>query len=511
MPSHALAAADWVVVGAYFGVLVVTGILLSRRQSGTEDYYLAGRRMPAWAVAISVLATALSAATFIGGPQFAYAYDLTYLVATIGTILAALLCAFFFLPAYYRHNVTTVYDLLAHRFGPGARTAGSLAFMGGRLLASGARIYIAAHALAWILFQDLDVAGLVAAIWILTAAGVLYTIAGGIATVIWTDVVQTVIFIAAVLAAFIFLLRSIDIPLAEAIDWLNAEEKLHLLDTSMDHTASYTLWTALIAWTLFNLAAYATDQDLVQRLLTCRTRARASASMIVSSLIGVPVTLLFMTIGLLLFVRHNHPDLTTATETVEHAPGIKVFLSYITTDMPAGLGGLMIAGLFAAGLSSLDSALNALSSTFVNDIYARIRPRRDKTHDLLIARISLIGWGTALGVVATGAIFWQRASGDDSLINFALSVMTYAYAGLLAVFATALFTRRGNTLTVIGALVAGALAVLCTEPALWAKLEFKAVEPLAFPWRFTLGSLVAFAVCIVLPSQPDGRNDPEKP
>ena len=119
LAATALAPADWMVVALYFGILVITGILLSRRQSGTEDYYLAGRRMPAWAVAISVLATSLSAATFIGGPQQAYAGNLTYLITTLGTVIGALVVAFCFLPAFYRHNVTTVYDLLAHRFGPG--------------------------------------------------------------------------------------------------------------------------------------------------------------------------------------------------------------------------------------------------------------------------------------------------------------------------------------------------------------------------------------------------------
>lgn len=490
----AFSPADWVVVAAYFALLVLTGVWLSRRQRGTEDYFLGGRRMPAWAVAVSVLATALSAATFIGAPEQAYAANLAYLSASLGQILAALVVAFVFLPVFYRTGVTTVYELLQTRFGQEARLAGSALFMLGRVMASGARIYIAAHALSYVIWQDIDDPGhLLVGIAMLSATGVLYTVAGGIATVIWTDVVQTVVFVGAVLIAAVVLALSLPVTTPEffrTLSGADAGSKLTLIDLTLDPGVNFTLWTALTGWVLLNLGAYGADQDLAQRLLTCRSAARASWSLISSALIGIPVTLLFMVIGLMLFVRDRHAG-------QEAAHTAEPFLHYITTGLPPGVGGLLVAGIFAAGLSSLDSALNAMSSTFVNDFYKRLRPGLAERHYLRVARGGVVGWGLALCAFASLCVFWQRAQ-DETLIGFALGVMTFAYAGLVGVFLCALLTRRGTNTSAVSALAAGLLAMLAMEAATH-------VPGLGFdwasPWRLVLATTLSFAVCASVPGR----------
>lgn len=504
MTTLALATLDFAAIALYVGLLVASGILLSRKQADTEDYFLADRKMPAWAVAISVLATATSAATFIGGPQQAYAENLTYLSATIGSVLAACLVAFVLLPAFYRLAVTTVYELLADRFGEPARVAGTLMFMLGRLMASGVRIFIAAHALAFVVTGALEPGAIAWSVVALVIVGVLYTVWGGIATVIWTDVIQTVVFIGAVAIAFLVLLFAVNDQTGSLTNTLQqlgeledpeGNPKSTLLSLSTDISQDFTLWTAIIGFTLFNAAAYGTDQDLAQRLLTCKTPGRAAKSMIAASLLGLPVTALFMVIGLLL-----HLYAPTSPDNFEAGEGVKPFLYFITEGVPAGVGGLLVAGVFAAGLSSLDSALNALSSTFVTDIYRKLAPNKSKAHELRVARIGVAGWGIALGAFALLCV-WIR-SGDDSstLLAFALNIMTYPYSGLLGVFLTATLTRRGSTASALAALITGPIVVLAFEHLI------NAPDPdegfvLAFPWRLTLGVIASFLVCIIAPGK----------
>lgn len=490
---------DWIVLGAYFALVVGTGIWLSRRQRGTEDYFLAGRAMPAWAVSISVLATSLSAATFIGAPQDAYDGNLTYLSATLGTIAAALIAAAVFIPAYYRHGVTTVYELLDRRFGLSAQLAASGMFMIGRVMASGARVYVAAHALSYIIWGDLTPTNMLLSVTILSLAGVLYTIVGGIATVIWTDVVQTIVFLVAIAAALIVLLVRIPAPMGEIYAALDSAGKLKLIDLSLDPTRPYTLWTAVTGFALLNLAALATDQDLAQRTLTCRSPLHAARSVIASQIIAIPVVLVFMLIGALLFVLYNRPDLLGAVGVAPEPPADsrKIFLSFVTGGLPPGLAGLMIAGLFAVGLASLDSALNAMSSTFVNDFYRRARPAQSDRHYLIVGRCGVACWGVILGLFAAFCVYWQRTTPDESLLVFALRVMVFAYTGLLAVFACAVFTRRGTTASVIGALSTGFVLTLLMEPAVWKRLPLplEAREfALAFPWRMVIATAGAFGV-----------------
>lgn len=490
---------DWTVLAAYFLVLAVTGAVFARRTNrDTDDYFLGGRRMPTWAVAVSVLATSLSAATFIGGPQQSYVGNLTYLSTNLGMILAALVIAVWFIPAFYRARVSTVYELLETRFGPGAKQATSAAFMVGRLFAGGARLYIVALPAALIIFGE-PAPGTVTPEWQLliaigamTLVGVVYTLVGGIASVIWSDVIQTGVFLAAVVGAIVLLLVRIPVGPAEITNALassslpDGSSKLTLLSLSFDPAQPYTLWTVLIGFTLLGIASYGTDQDLVQRMLTCKTAKGGAWSVIAAQLMGIPVVLLFLVAGLLLFVFYQQPQLM-GDAVPPNAPDDSrtVFLNFILREMPAGMSGLMMAGLFAAGLSSLNSALNAMASTTISDFYAAWKPDRPARTKLVMSRVAVAAWGLLLGVFACLCVYWQRHSGQ-TLIDFALGVMAFAYAGLLGVYFTALFTKRGSTWSVIAALLVGfgAVAVLRSQP-------------IAFPWQLTIAATLAFGTCLL--------------
>ena len=509
---NAFTSLDWLTLAGYFLLLLVSGFVFSRKkQQDTREYFLGGRQMPVWAVAISVVATATSAATFIGAPQMAYMGDLTYLSANIATIIAVLLVAAFFIPVFYRRNVATVYELLEQQIGRPAKVAASWTFMIGRVFASGARIYIAAIPAALILFRDPHDAHLLIAVGVLTMVGIFYTLVGGIRSVIWTDVIQLFIFVAAAGAALVVLVHRIPVGADEILHSLqhpgpDESSKLTVLDVGVgvggvEFSKYYTLLTALTGLLLLNLAAYGTDHDMVQRMLTCRSAARGSLSAIVAIAVNLPIVFLFMAVGLLLYVFYQRPDLMgSAAPVYPPVESPKIFVSFILHEMPSGLTGLLMAGLFAAALSSLNSALNAMGSTFVNDFYKHVRPGRTESHYVLIGRVAVIGWGVVLGLFACFCVFWHGRTADEpgqELINFALAVMTFAYSGLVAVFLTAMFTRRGSNRSVIAALLAGFLVTLIQQPQIWSRItpDTWPEMRLAFPWQMLIATTAAFAIC----------------
>jgi solute:Na+ symporter, SSS family len=526
-PEAKFAMLDWAVLGGYFALLAATGYLLSRRQwrqKGTGDYFLAARRMPAWAVAFSLVATAVSAATFVGAPAQSFRGDLTFLSAQIGQFIGVIIVAVFFVPAFYRGNVTTVYELVGQAFGPGrqglaARQACSGMFMVGRVFASGARLFMAGLAGSFVLFGDTAPHHIAMAIAAITAIGIAYTFVGGVRAVIWTDVIQTVVFVGAAVVAIVVLLMRIPAGPGEIYSALaNAEggSKLTVLQLGFDPAVPlregagfnaaqpFTLLTALICFTIFNIAAFGTDHDLTQRVLTCRSAVKGARATIGAILLGVPITLLFMVVGLLLYIFYSQPHLMgDAAPTYEPVPR-DVFLEFVMKEMGPGLAGLIMAGVIATALSSLNSGLNAMSSTLVNDFYKRVVQGRDERHYLAVGRAAVAGWGIVLGSFACVCIAWQRtnaAIGGQSLLDFALGVMTFAYAGLAAVFLTAIFTRRGNAVSAMAALIVGFAAVLAMQPAVWAKWT-EILAPtwsgvsLAWPWSLTIAFGLALAVCV---------------
>lgn len=489
------ASLDWFVLAGYIALLVVTGMVFTRRQKSTEDYFLAGRRMPSWAVAASIVATALSAATFIGGPEFAYTHDLTYLGANVASLLAIVFVAFVIVPACYKRNLTTVYELLDRRFGPTTRRAAGVMYMLGRTLAIGARGYIGALPASLIIWGDLESGHVATAVIVLTGVGVLYTIVGGIGTVIWTDFIQMCVFLIAAFVAVYLLLDRIPASTGEIASGLATDSKLTLVDLSFDLRKPYTFISVLLALTLFSLGSYGTDQDMVQRMLTCKSAVAGARSAVLGAAVAIPVTLLFLVIGLLLYVFFQRPDLMgEAAPAYATDDSRKVFLSFILREMPAGLSGLMIAGLFAAGLSSVNSTLNAMSATAIADFYKPLRPGQSDRHYLAASRIAVVVWGVAIATVGVLSISWSRSE-SSTLLDFALGVMAYAYAGLVAVFLSATLTKRGNTVSALAAFAVGIIAVTVMQPGVWTWLTGGDPLPLAWPWRFFIATAFAFATC----------------
>ena len=327
--------------------------------------------------------------------------------------------------------------------------------------------------------------------------GTLYTTLGGIKAVIWTDTLQLFIVVGAVIVSIVLLLQAIPLPASEVFSELQAAGKTKVVDTSFDLSRHDTLW-AVIVLTVFYAAAFGTDQDMAQRLLTCKTLKQSIGSLVGAILLVVPITVLFMVVGLLLHVFYSRPDLmgdATPTQVIDDSR--KVYPQYLLQQLPLGVRGLAMAGLFAAAMSSLDSAINAMASSAVSDLVKPIRRRLglaemegDSARSRWASRFAVAGMGLLLTLAAIGmALIYDEKR--DTLIGFALGMMTFAYAGLMGVFLCVLLTGRGSTVSVVAALIVGACVISC-------QFLPQQVNPgLAFPYWMALGTAASFAVCFV--------------
>lgn len=514
---------DWGVLGGYVALLVLAGAWLARRGAkGAEDYFLAARSMPAWAVAVSLLATAQSSATFVGVPEQGFGGDLRYLSTNIGTVIAGVVVAAFFLPVYYRLNVATPYQMLETRFGPGARLGASIAYLVGRVMASGARVYIGAVPFAVAVFGDASPTHLLVSIAAFMVFGSLFTLVGGVRSAIWTDVIQVGVYLGAAIALLVVLLMKI--PAGPGEIWTalvhppEGPSKLTVLRVGLDPSKpgwgfdpsdQFTLLTAVFGFSLLNMAAFGTDQDLTQRTLTCRGPARAGWSLVASTFaVTIPVLLLFSTLGLLLYIFYQRPDVMGPAYVGGKGGSVESMIDFAMLHAPAGMAGLVIAGMLAAGPAGINASLNSMASSFVADVYRPLRPDRDETHYLTVGRLGTVGAGVLLALFAGVCVVWREQSGG-TFIDFALRVMTFAYAGLLGVFLVALFTRRGSGASAVAALVTGFAAVLVMQPwawRLWAPLVGLGEMKLAYPWQLAIGTAAAALVCAAAPGGIIGPN-----
>ena len=513
--NSTFALIDWAVIAVYLAVLALTGWLLRPRSAGTtRDYFLAGGTIPAWMAAISVLSATQSAATFLGGPDYGFRNDYTYLAGNFGGLIGALFVAHFLIPRYYAIGATTVYELLELRFSRRAMRAAGLMFLIGRVFAGGARVYLAAIAVAMVMFASVDAGGIVIAAALVMLAAFTFSFAGGLRAVIVGDLIQFAIYVGAALAVLVWLWTSIPASNAAIIAGLahssGGADKLRLFDWSFDLSKPFAMPAVICGVSLLYIASTGTDQDVTQRLLASKDAQTGVRGLILSLVATLPVVFMFLTIGVLLHVVYQRPELmdghTLALGTTFEGQKISTFMHYILTQLPPGLRGLVTAGLFAAAVSTTNSALNAMSSVMVQDFYRPWKNQRggaEERHFVMAGRWGMAIAGLAMFGFAVLSFYWQRAS-DKPLLEFALQVMVFAYAGLLGVYFTALFSSRGSTNSVIAALVAGFVTVACCQPWIAAALGLPTVlGTLAFPWQLCIGTAVATLVCLIPSGEPN--------
>jgi Na+/proline symporter len=499
---------DWLIVGAYVGLLALAGILSTRRQRDAADYFLAGHRVPIWLVAVSVLSTTQSAATFLGAPDYGYRGDYTYLTSYIGPLIAAFLVAKFLIPRFYAERVTTVYELLGNRFDARAMRAAGGMYLIGRVFASGARLYLAAIAVSMIVFADIAPAHVLLASVMLVVFGLVFTFVGGLRSVIWSDLVQVVLYVGAALAVLYFLWTSIPASAGDIVRGLmttpDGGNKLRLVDLSLDLSHPFSLLASVTGITLLFFASMGLDQDITQRFLACRDSRDGSRALYASVLAQIPVVLLFLAIGSLLYVYYDRPDLMGGAGAGAGAGGefrgekITIFMHYILTRIPPGVRGFVAVGVLAA--AAVNSGLISMASVLIQDFYrpwAERRGSKPEAHFVRAGRIGMVLLALALLAMSILCFYWQRYTAAP-LLDFALGVMTFAYSGLLGVYFTVLFTRRGSSTSVVCALATGFLAIALQQAYVVDLLGLPAAwKSLAFPFQLCLGTAVAFATCLL--------------
>src|SRR5438034_3114052 len=517
-------AIDSAVLLFYFVLIISIGLYMGRKEENLADFALGGRRMPWWAVLASIIAAETSAGTFFGTPGEGFALrNYTYLQLAIGTILARILVSYIFIKPYYDYNVYSIYEYLTARFGVPTKNAASAVFMITRLLASGARLYAAAIALAlayemisgtrpdqtqtlWIYI------GATSAIVILTA---IYTTFGGIKAVIWTDLIQASIMIGSALIALALLYFAIPGGWHEIVQRHGKFQVSDLITTGLDPAkhgwdqvksmfeTEYTIFAGLIGAAFITMGTHGTDQDMVQRMLTAPDIRRSRRSLICSAFADIPIAFTFLSIGLLLWVYYQaHPD-----PTLSKTPN-ETFCHFILYQMPVGLRGLLLAGIFATAMGSLSTALNALATSFTRDWYEPyINPASTSEQSLRAVRWATVWFSVLMIVVASTTSYLVIVHPNVRIIPIVLSVFGYTYGSMFGIFLCGIFTkRRGNNLGNIIAMIIGFIVVailsglpnniaglfggkLYTQPTWLPVIEF--------PWWICFGTIVTFSLAIL--------------
>ena len=429
-----LRSLDLAVIIVYLAASALVGLYLSGRQKDLRGYFLGNRDLPWWAVSMSVVATETSALTVISVPAVAYLGNLTFLQLALGYFVARVVVAFVLLPKYYAGELATAYAFLGERFGTKMQAAASVAFLFTRLLADGVRLFAAAIPMRVIL------AGFgfdVSFFWIIIALAlvtIVYTYVGGIRAVVWVDVLQMALYIGGGLIS----LTVIAGQLPEGF-WSDAvvAGKTQLFDFASNPVSTpYAFLTAVAGGALLSMASHGADQIIVQRLLACRTLRDSQKALIASGVVVAFQFALFLLVGLALWGYYGGQPVAE----LGLASADEIFPRFIVEGLPAGLSGLLLAGIMASAMSTLSSSLSALSSSTMTDLYARLarRPLSDR-EGLRLGRKMTLVWGLAF------IVFANLFSGTDNpVVELGLSVAGITYGGLLGAFFLGLFVSRAR-------------------------------------------------------------------
>jgi SSS family transporter len=427
---------DGAILAGYVVLLAGIGWWAAHRTTKTtEDYFLANRSIPWLVTAASFTATCISALTFIGTPAEGFSSDFRYLLSNPGDIAATVFIALVFLPHFQKLRVTSIYQAVAERFGPSSRTTCSAYFLVTRSLASTVRIVAIAKVLEVVSGGSLSYPDCV----IIVVGGILaYTTLGGGRAIAWTDLMQFTLLVTGALASLLYIARHVPGGVPAIV---NAGRHAMTADgvpynkfnfTEMYKPSNLGLMALMTLWGFFNSsAAYGTDQDMVQRLLSCNDNRKARWSLMAWGLAGIPITFLFLSIGVGLYAYARvHPELIAGMTDNDH-----IFPRFILGVMPHGLRGLLLAAVASAAMGSADSALASLSTAFTMDFYKPFWGRdADEAKVVRVSKLSFVGFGLFFMVVALGL------KSMDNLLWLAFRLIAFTYGPLLGIFIVAIMT-----------------------------------------------------------------------
>lgn len=477
---------DYGVMTLYFAALVAMGVYFSRRGRGTEQFFLGGRRIPWWAVGISIFGTSLSAITYLSIPAKAYATDWVFILTNLGTVLIAPIVVAYYIPKFRQAPITTAYEYLEARFNLAARIYGSLVFLLFQLGRVSIVLFLPALALSAATGLDKY-----ACILVMGVLATLYTVLGGIEAVIWTDVLQTVVLMAGAVLALVVIGANVDGGFGAAMATAQAADKFHTFNWTWDMTTT-AVWVCVVANAFAYLYPSTADQTVVQRYLATATAAQAKRAVWTNAVLSIPTAFLFFGLGTALWVFYRqHPELLDPTLQTD-----AILPLFIVERFPPGLSGLIIAGVFAASMSSLDSSLNSMATVIVTDYYKRFRPSAADARALGLARVLTC----VFGAIGTGVALWMAAADIVSLWDAFNKLLGLTGGGLAGLMALGVFTRRTTGMGGIIGAITGALALWAVQS--WTAVHFLAYGMVGFVTCFAVGYGASWLLGRPAPARP---------
>ena len=499
-----LTTLDYLVIAIYLAAVAILGIWIAGRQTNTDDYFLGGRNLPWWVVCFSIVATETSTLTIIGLPAIAYGGTLTFFQLTLGYLLGRTIVSLVLLPRYYERKLVTTYEFLGIRYGDAMRGTASVTFLVTRLLADGVRLFASAIPLKVIAISAGFDVSYFEIIFVLGMVTVLYTMIGGIRAVVWIDVVQLIIYLSGGLLVVVLLTGQIP------ADWWHEalrEGKTVVFDFGLDQTLSgiltqpYIFPTAVLGGTVFSVASHGTDQLIVQRLLGCRSLRDSQKALTGSAIVVMIQFALFLLVGLMLWSYYNGatmPELGLSRAD-------EVFPKYVVEGLPAGVSGLLLAGIIAAAMSTLSSTVNSLASSSLMDIYKRFANLAlDEARSLTASRMLTLFWGVVL--VGFASLFEDS---DNAVIELGLTIASYTYGALLGVFLLAILVNRSDQSDALVAFAATIVAMILIIFGVWhgpgegwifilnpsnVEILERDLVSIAWPWYPLIGSAITVSV-----------------
>jgi SSS family solute:Na+ symporter len=458
---------DLAVLAAYLAGVVLFGLWIGRGQKGAADYMLGDRNIPWWGLLFSIVATETSTVTFLSIPGFAWSRDLTWMQIALGFMLGRFLVIGFLLPSYFAGEYFTAYQVLNERFGGSVRRTTSALFIVTRSLADGLRLFLTA-----IVVQELTSLPLLAAVVLVGVTTIAYTLVGGMRAVVWTDVVQLVVYLAGAAVAFLLLLSRIPGGWAGLVGVAAAAGKLRWLDLTPTLADPYVLWAGLVGGMFITFGSHGADQLMVQRYLSARSRRQAAWALGLSGPFVVVQFAFFLLIGVGLFVFYR-----SFPPSVPFDRPDRVFARFVVEELPRGMVGLVVGAIFAAAMSTLSGSLNSSATAAVTDFVRPLRPEASPEHLLRTTRLLTLAFGLVQMGVALGAPLLA-----STVVESVLTIAGFTTGITLGVFFLALFTRRADERAALTGLGLGLVLMFAVA----------FLTPLAWPWYTLVGSAATF-------------------
>jgi solute:Na+ symporter, SSS family len=485
-------ALDFVVLVAYLIATTALGIWLGRNQKDSKDYFVAGHQIPWWAVLFSVVATETSALTFISIPGLAYTTNLGFLQIAAGYLLGRIVVAYTLLPRYYQGDLVTAYALLEKRFGVGTRRFASIVFMVTRAFADSVRVFATAIPIALIIGPSVPQQFVMpVAILVLGALTLLYTYHGGMRAVVWTDVLQTSVYLLGGFSALYLIGKGVSGGWGAILSQSNAAGKLKVIDVYFGFDKPYTLFAGLIGGAFLSMASHGADQLIVQRLLAASSLRESRKALIGSGIAVFFQFTLFLMIGIGLYAFYQARTFAVPDS---------IFPTFVVDSMPNGLRGLIVAAVLAATMSAHSGAMNSLAASTTHDIYLPISKRSaDDPRTLKMAKMFTLFWGTALLIAAL--LYKQQGT---PVVVIALSIASFTYGALLGGFFLGMLWRRAIQRDAILGMAVGILAMSFVVFAKWMMALVPAMtgaltplSHIAFPWYVLIGTSFTMGIGIL--------------